>query len=213
MLVEDIIYEVYTTANAPDETEESIIALINRGLFHIASRVLLDSLETEGTVEVGVTGIASIPDSWNFHRNLFQVNSDTRELQVLNSLEQLYRVYPDFNVLSSGTPKVALKQQNEILCFPKPEHLTEFKCKFFRKPEIVLNESESIVCIPEGLQEDLLVGFCCMRIFSRIEDSMEGFKVNTKHHKASFELAIERLEDAMQTGQSRALPRRSSSWV
>ncbi len=200
----------------PSITSDTVTSLINQGIRYIASQVLLPELSSEGPVETVVGSCATtVPSAWNFERILFNAEVEgTQDIQVVQSKEELHRVYPNYETeLQSGLVEFALVTGSNLTYYPIPTEITEIFCKFYTKPTPLVSGTDEPVCIPEALQEDLLENFTLWKLYTRIEDGVEGRKVNTVYYKAEFYKALETLEDTIDEGQSRALAHRLNSWI
>jgi len=211
----DLQTDILDIIQEPAETESTVLIYINRCLKYVASQILLSMLETEGNISSESTGITDIPESWNFHRNLFDCQvEDANTIEILNSIEQLKRIYPNYDVdATSGQVEYVLVHKGQIIYYPIPDAGTTLECKFYEIPTDLENPTDEPSCIVEGLQEDIIINYCCMKIYDKKEDGIEGAKVNTTHYARLFKAAMEELEDTTDTGQSRALPRRPIGWI
>lgn len=197
-------------------TSDDIVAMINRCLKYISTQVLLKSLETVDNMDIlSSTYQVDIPESISFNRNLFDCETpDTTEVQILTSIEHLNRVYPNFRTEETvGAIEYALVHKNQLIYYPIPSEDQTVSIGFFKTMPEVTDTTELTDILPLGLDEDLIENYVAYKIYNRVEDSVDGVKVNANSYLKKFEDAMAKLEDVTETGQSRALPRRTSGWV
>lgn len=72
-----------------------------------------------------------------------------------------------------------------------PSIATDMTVFYYRKPDDLVNDNDVPVCIPEPLHQDLICSGVCSNLFDRIEDGIEGRKVNTIHHANLAIMALE----------------------
>ena len=221
--LEDLVVSVKLTLRMPSITNAEITRHVNNCYDYAASQVLLTLLESSGTVDTLIdNNSVIIPADWNYHRDLFSCEiEDNGPITILNSRESLRRIYPDFDtVSSSGQVKYVLISGASILYYPIPSSVVTLECRFYARPETLEVPIEGYSCgcelpsiIPYGLQPKILESYVCWQIWARVEDGIEGRKVNTAYWLGQFKEAMVELEDTTEVGQSRRLVNRLSSWM
>ncbi len=208
--------EIIDIIQDPGVTPTEIDALINRGILYIASNVLLADLEVSNTVDSELaSSLIPIPSEWDFHRNLISVYiEENNQIEVVHSIEHLSRVYPTYETdKQTGCVTVAALNRNNLVIYPIPDEVKELICYYHRKPETLVNDVDEPSCIPIGFQEELIINYVCYNIFRRIEDGVDGRKVNSTFYFSMFKENLIALENSIQTGQSRAVHGSRSNWV
>lgn len=221
--LEDLVASVTLTLRMPSVTSTEITLHLNNCYDYVASQVLLTSLESSGVATSVVDSISTeIPTDWLYHRNLFSCEvEDNSPITILNSKEHLRRIYPDFEtVKQSGTIDYLVVSGSSIIYYPIPSDPVELVCGYFKIPTWLEKPIEGYSCgcdelvtIPIGLQPKLLESYICWKIWQRVEDGIEGRKVNTAYYYNLFKEALVELEDTTDVGQSRRLVYRSSNWI
>lgn len=220
---EDLVSSVKLTLRMPSITSTDIMNQVNKCYDYIASQVLLTALESSGVVDTLIGSISvPIPADWLYHRNLFSCEvEDNGPITVLNSKEHLRRVYPDFETVKQPGPiEYVLISGQTIVYYPIPSSVVALVCDFYKRPETVDTPLEGYSCghdlpgiIPIGLQPKILENYVCWQIWERIEDGIEGRKVNTAYYLGQFKEALVELEDTTEVGQSRRLINRATNWI
>lgn len=221
--LEDSVTAIIQTLRMPSISSAEITSYINQCYDYISSQVLLTQLESSGVVDT-VPGSLSvpIPSTWNYHRNLFSCEvANNGPITLLNSREHLRRIYSDFDtVLQTGPIQYVVISGASILYYPVPAEAVELVCFFYQKPESLEVPISGYSCgedlpgaILLGLQPKVIESYVCWQIWARVEDGIEGRKVNTAYYLGQFKEAMVELEDSTEVGQSRKLVYRSSSWI
>jgi hypothetical protein len=168
---------------------DAVVAVYNQGIRKISGMVLLPALETITTIATGVTNSVSIP---YFHQNLRFCSSLTnnRKINIYGSPTLLLRQFP---VIDQTGPVIGVTVKNKSLMYQRIPSTSETLHIHYWKTPSEYFESDEPDCIPEHLQEDLLVNFAAWKIFTAIEDWTDGQKINALHHKKEFEAAMEEL--------------------
>jgi len=221
--LEDSVTSIIQTLRMPSVTSVEITGYINRCYDYVSSQVLLTQLESSGVVNT-LPGSLSvpIPTEWNYHRDLFSCEvTNNGPITILNSREHLRRIYPDFDTVRQvGSIQFVAISGTSIVYYPTPAEAVELVCFFYKKPEPLEAPIIGYTCgnelpevIPVGLQPKIIESYVCWQIWARVEDGIEGRKVNTAYYLEQFKEAMIELEDTTEVGQSRRLVYRDSSWI
>ncbi|MFI3122442.1 MAG: hypothetical protein QX194_00705 [Methylococcales bacterium] len=198
-------------------TDEIVDAFINEGLQRCAGLVLLPDLMSTGVVATAIDAYSvPIPTTWNFDRNLYLCSTvvDKRRLEVFSSVALLSGQYPEFNLAIDDREVLACTAtRTQFIYYPVPTAITSLQCAFYQKPTLLTVDTAEPSILPEFLHYDLLVNFACFKVFSEIEDGIDGVQVNTTKYFKLFDAAITELSVYFRTGQSRPAPSRRSDWV
>lgn len=193
----------------------AIDSYINEGIEVVAANVLLPSLEESAEITTLITAVEiDIPDSWNYDRNLYYAESLTneKELEVYSSEALFARKYQKFRAEAyEGSIEAVTEHANKIVYYPRAAET--LLCKYYKKPTLLVNDTDIPSYIPNHLQYRLLVSFAAGEIFSLIEDGVDGAQVNTQFHIMRFQKALEDLDEYFRTGRSRPEPIRGSDWI
>jgi len=198
-------------------TDEIIDRFINEGLQRCASLVLLPDLMSTGNVSTSASAYSvTTPSTWNFDRNLYMcsVVADKRKIKVFSSVILLSGQCPDFSLaVDAGDIEACTATRTQFIYYPIPTVITPLICAFYKKPTLLTMDLVEPSILPEFLHHDLLTNFACSRVFSEIEDGIDGVQVNTTKYYKLFDAAITELSIYFRTGQSRPEPQRRSDWI
>jgi len=171
--------------------------LINRAIQSIAGAVDLPELvKTDTVLTTGSSSSASLPAA--YMKGLFFVGSANQNRRIgdrigYRSYNRFLRRWPD-PALDKAGPIVDVAVKGTSLVY-QPCVADTLTLQFYRKPAALTGASDSVEAIPAHLQEGLIVNFVCREIYSRIEDGVEGKKVNTAYHAALYNQALSDLRD------------------
>jgi hypothetical protein len=197
--------------------EDAVLVHFNACAKKIAERYILPGLDTEGTV---VTAI----DSWsvaaptNFQRNLyFAAGPNGKQLSILNSRQEML-AFTGNNPAKTGSRVEAIALVGDRILYAPivPDAAQTLSIFYQRKPTVILDSTE-INLLPGFTEEqdDMMVNFACWKIYSSIEQGLEGAKVDTGYYSALFMGAFDQLRLSFREGISLPPPRTvsmNSSW-
>jgi len=193
----------------------AINSYINEGIEVVAANVLLPLLEESAEIDTLATATEiDIPSSWNYDRNLYYAESLTneKELEVYSSEALFAREYPKFRAEAREGPIEAVTEHASKLVY-YPIAAETLLCKYYKKPTLLVEGTDTPSYIPSHLQYRLLVSYVAGEIFSMIEDGVDGAQVNTQFHMSRFQKALEDLDEYFRAGRSRPEPIRGSDWI
>jgi hypothetical protein len=212
----DLIVTVRGILQDESFDEDRLITLFNTGIRRCAYLVRLPELESFGSFETDpITTSVVIPEDWDYSRSLYDASTPTKQtISVLSSMGLLRSKEPTIDTqVKIGDIEFITVRKGYIVYTPSPSELTLVTCKFFKNPVPLVEDEDFPTCLPEHLQEPLLVNFALWKCFESIEDGIEGDKVNTVYYKNEFNEAIEELSHMFEEGQSTLDPIRESSWI
>lgn len=166
-------------------THDVIVALFNRCLRRVSGRHRLEELETHEQVLTDPRA-SSIPLPANYQRDLNYCHSisHNRKIKVHGAVVQMYR---QFSQLDQYGRVIGVAVKGRELFYQRvPETAEILRIRYYRYPDRLRDRYDKPTCIPEHLVEDLLVNYACWKIYSEIEDGIEGTKVNTTYYKGEF---------------------------
>lgn len=213
--LEELRNFVLKTVQDPSVTVDTVDVLLNEGLNYVAEEVLLPALEKTGTVlsEAGFT--VDLPA--DFGRELYAcvVAGQQDPPQVLSSMGLLRERVPDldWDADPGGDVQYATTRGLELFYYPAPDIGTTMTLSYYRKPTLMVQDTDTPEGIPEGMQRKLLCSYALVELYDDIEDGLEGPKTNTTRHENKLEAALFKLKEQIKKGQSRATPHRRSGWV
>jgi hypothetical protein len=188
-----IIDEIKAIVRDPSFTGADILALMNRGLFEIAGRVRLPGLETSAELRTAA-GRAFVSLPADYHRDLFAVNvaAERRRARIEPDVAALLRRFPGLD--RTGSVLAVAVRGRSLYYQPVPGAQTTLTAHYYRTPDPLEAGADRISCLPPHLTAELLVGYVCREIFERIEEGLDGKKVQTTAYGERFERAVAELE-------------------
>lgn len=171
-----------------------ILRYFNQGLRYISGKILLDDLETFTDVATD-PGVNNIPLPADFQRDLRYCHSIThnRQIRVKASVLQMYRQFSELD--QSGNVIMVATKGGRLYYQRVPSTAETLRINYWSYPERLTSRWQKPTCLPAHLVEDLLVNYACWKIFEKIEDGIEGQKVNTLYYKGLFDKAMEDLQE------------------
>jgi len=195
MRFSDLIDEVVDIVQDPKLGETRIKHLLNEGYEHslFATSDPLPDLEKQATVTTVLdTAFTTLPSDYLRDLNwVYDATTDCR-ITLLGSLQLLKIKYP--GLAKTGNIEHAAASLNKLYYQGIPSVKRELSINYFRKPTLLHNDRDEPDMLPSHLHRRLLVNYACKALFSRIEDGMDGKKVNTAFHDLEYKLAFSELE-------------------
>lgn len=188
-----IMDEVAAIVRDPSFTGTDILALMNRGLFEIAGRVRLPGLETSAELRTAA-GRADVSLPADYHRDVFaaHVAAERRRVRIEPDLAALERRFPGLD--RTGSVLAVAVRGRSLHYQPVPAAQATLTVRYYRTPEPLEAGADRIFCLPPHLTAELLIGYVCREIFGRIEEGLDGKKVQTTAYGERFERAMAELE-------------------
>lgn len=183
-LIEDVADIVQDTSQTSDD--DKIIRLFNDAMYKLANNIFIPDLRTVGQISTIITpvntNVVALPT--NFHKNLTTCYNVTKKthVQVYNSRFLIDRRLRDLNKAGSV---IAVSKDGSNLYYQKiPTTVEVLQISYYKKPEDVSITDPTY--LPDNIFSNLLINYACWRLYSKIEDGIEGEKVNTIYHKSEF---------------------------
>jgi len=210
---EQLIAEVADIIQDSSYDNETILSYLNRGQVAVASTLLLPGLaDGHGTVTTAVDEYnVALPA--DFHRELFHVQVD--DLPV--------KVYRNMGLLVSEMEKITTQAGRLVAMCPNAGNLLYQKVPsvtknvelfYYRLPTDMSDEDDN--SRPDGLSmqagvalehfDFALVHYAAALIFDRIEDGIEGQKVNTLSHRDQYAMRLLEMALHVREGRPHAPP-------
>lgn len=206
-LIDDIIDTVQQEETYP---RTRVLGYLNQALLAIAGRVLLPGLaDGAGTVTTVIdSNVAPLPA--DFHRELHQATADGTPVQI--SANAGIMLADDFNFdLTAGQVLGVTVMAGNLAYQYVPAVPVDIALRYYRKPTLLADSDTSVpdgLAGSHGMEDDIdlaLISHVCARIFSKVEQGLEGAKIDTTYHTGQYEAAIARLT----SGVDRARPRKA----
>lgn len=186
--------------------EDSVLLLLNKCVKMISRKLVLPSLDTEGTVTAVSTG-SSVAMPVNFQRNLYHCSDGTPRnvIEVCNSKDQLSRYY-DHRLSDTGTQVKGVAAVRPLLYYaPRPAASTVLTLRYQRVPSTITTSTEIDTILPDGFS-DLFEHYALWKLYEKIEQGQEGQKVDTNHYMSLFLGMFDELALSLKEGVSLPAP-------
>ncbi|MBU4317089.1 MAG: hypothetical protein KKF30_07425 [Proteobacteria bacterium] len=187
--IKEISAEVLGIIQDNSYNDTDILRLCNNALTEISGIILLPELQAEDTVDT-VAGVNHTALPSDFQRNLFYCYSEANNRRV--------RVYSDFRKILSMVGVidqpgyafgVAVRGGN--LYYQRvPGTAETLQIHYYRNPTALISIDDSPSCLPVHLARPLLVNYCCLELFSLLEDGMDGKAPNTERYTSRFGVSM-----------------------
>ena len=164
--------------------------------------ILLPALDTEATV-TAVASASSINLPVNYQRNLYSCQrvSDGKFVSVANSRKSIIDKYGGVYPTYPG-PVVSVAAVKPTLIYaPKPVADEDLTIRYYRIPSAITLLTDLLSLIPDGFDE-LPFHYLCWKAFERIEQGLEGAKVDTNYHMSIYLGMQDQLELHLREGVS-----------
>jgi len=201
MNLESLVAAISDIIQDTQYTEETIISMINEAVFKVASGDILpgkyqlspplpDLYTSVDVMTVEGIGHLSLPE--DFNRNLFLVvNRNGGPVKIEDSFKKFLARSTDRS--AGGVFRCAVNgKQLHYQSIPSTSRPLEIH--YYCAPNILEYEDDEPLCIPSVLHRKLIVGYVCREIFNRIEDGIEGQKINTNYYATEYGTGLLDLE-------------------
>jgi len=180
--VEDVIQDT-------EYTETVITSLINEAVLKIAtgdiiagkyqlSPPLPELYKSDDVLTVLSTGYLSLPADYN--RNVFMVvDSDNEPVFIEESFKKF--MIAAAGEYEGGVVKCAING-SKLYYMDTPAAAATLTLHYYTAPDTLTAAGDIPSSIPIVLHRKLIVGYVCREIFNKIEDGIEGKKVNTVYY-------------------------------
>ena len=186
--------------------EDAVIKQLNDCVAMLSRRLILPSLDAEATV-VTVTNAHSVALPSTFQRNLYHCHdgSSSNTIEVCSSKTKLSMEY-DHSMNKTGTYVNGVSAVRPLLYYtPRPTVATTLTLRFQRIPDVIIPASEIDTILPDGFS-DIFENYAAWKIFSKIEQGIEGAKVDTGYYMNLFLGLFDELKTALTEGVSMPSP-------
>ncbi len=184
-------------------TQDRTLPLLNQAQRAISQAINFPHLITK----YSITTIPNEPEVTlpeNFQKNLFQAYVDSRELDVLNSRDDLFSEYGAFNKIGIGS-MYAVAVEGRNLCYALiPTSAMEVEIWYYKYPEDMQDSPGSYPdLITNSVDiDDALMFWVKWKYFQQIEQGIEGQKTDTAYNLNEYRAALGRIKLSVREGVS-----------
>lgn len=139
------------------------------------------------------TSLAYVDMPATYHRGLqLAVSASGTEIDIAHSFIAFTETYPALS--RTGRISEVVEQGGKLYYQGIPSTEEEINLHFYRKPVIMVSDSDEPDGIPEHLQMSLLTNFAAWKAYEFLEQGIEGEMPNTMKYKSLFSEALKTLE-------------------
>lgn len=197
--VHDLITDIDCELNTSGTDRKYLLRRLDRALLAIAGTAdlyLPELLEHSITI-LSVAGKHSCSLPSNFHKKITSVLVEGSAVRVYSSVSELEQVFGGLRPDRTGAIRGVAAQGGKLYYQSVPVERAELSIGYYRKPSALTDSSS---CFPEGVSgcnelDECLISHVLWKEYRRIEDGMEGQKVNTGYHKMEFYENLDMLRD------------------
>lgn len=212
MNAEQLIDEIVDIILDTSFTREWILDRLNRAMKAVAGKVLLPGLSDGYSSVDTVLGenITPLPD--DYHRNIYL--ADVVGVGPVKICQNI-GIMRDFGYnldLTSGSIECVAPNALSLFYQRVPSTVKTINLRYYRKPVDMEDKDSSfpdaVMANPE-IEEDMdkaLTAHVCGKIFARLEQGLEGNKVDTSYYENQFKEAIADIDDVVAKARPRMKP-------
>lgn len=212
---EELIDDIIDTVQQEETYDrDRVLAYLNQALLAIAGRVLLPGLADGADTVTTELGVNVAPLPIDFHREIYHVVVDGSPVQIYAHAGIM--LADGFNLdLTPGQVLGVAVVAGKLAYQYVPAVPVDIALRYYRKPAPLADSGTSFpdgLAGSHGMEADLdlaLTSHVCAKIFAKVEQGLEGAKIDTTYHTNQYEVAIAR----MKSGVDRARPRKAPSKV
>lgn len=212
MNANELINQVIEIIDNPDyDVGADILKYTNRSQRRIADILLLPDLRDGSATVSTAVGAMEVSLPATFHKNLFQARFAGADIAIYKDVVSMSMARGGLSLDVGDVEAVALKK-GKLVYQMVPAAITAIEIYFYRLPVAMTAADTSY---PDGAygNDDFdwaIIHDSCAKIFNRIEEGMEGAKVNTDKHETLFAERMAALDEYAEM-QGKIYPNRPSS--
>ena len=194
----EIAEQVLDTVQDTSFDEDTVLAKLNECAGALSRKFVLPSLDAEADV-ITVTSAATISLPVTYQRNLYHCRDAAgRPIDVANSKSQLFI---DHEPGKPGVKVRAVAAVGRLLVYvPTPAVAETLTINFQRRPTAITAGAQ-IDLLPDGF-DDIFVNYALWKLYEKLEQGMDGAKVDTNHYMGIYFGLRDELAIALKEGVS-----------
>jgi hypothetical protein len=176
-----------------DIDEERVKLALNEAYKGIVEETEIPSLKKIAPVQT-VVGQAWLNMPGGFSGKLRYVGDSAGKIQILdNGVEEMIEIYP--GLVTTGNVRCVALQGNLLYYQGIPDVATDLIVLYYEDVNELEAGDDTPDYLPVYLHRELLVSKAAAIEYTRIEDGMEGIKVNTVKYTTAYEEAKQKLQE------------------
>jgi len=186
MNADELIEQVIDIVNMPPyDSADAVLPFINGANRRIADALLLPDLKDGFAAVLTTVGGMEIDLPLEYHKNLFMARVAGADVDIFTDVVSMSRIRGGISLDTGDVSAVATKR-GAMIYQAVPLAATTIELYFYRLPVAMVEGG-----YPDGANGNddfdwAIIHGACEKIFARIEDGMEGSKVNTAYHHEMF---------------------------
>ncbi|MFV0437499.1 MAG: hypothetical protein ACK5PS_08935 [Desulfopila sp.] len=207
----ELVDEVLDIVSDPSITRDKALGMLNRGMSYVAGQVLLPGLATGvGRVTTSI-GQNSSPLPADYQREIFWARVAGEPVAIYANLGVM--LADGFSLeLQAGRVLAIVPNGGDLIYQLTPTEPTDIDIRYYRLPIPMQDKRSSM---PDGLgnspgmidaYDQTLIHYGCWRLYERIEQGLEGGKVDSQYHEGQCRAELIKLEAAVRKERPRQPP-------
>jgi hypothetical protein len=190
MNVAEMVSEIDDAVQDSSYDSDAILAKLNQARLEIANKFCCAELMDEDTITfTSADGYAELPS--DYHHDVFWAWNNTADAKVVFYVNRpMIRHLHRAHLTSTGDVRDLCLQGSRIYGYPLVESDQTLAVNFYKQPAAFTADGDGPDWIPEHLHEPVLVNWCVVEFFKRIEDGEDGTKANTQFYNAELQVGL-----------------------
>ena len=196
MNLSEIVDEVKLIVN-DSSYDDSIIGYINQAIVQASGEVNLPDLKRVGVAttvnDLMYTSLAGLPNGFNGRLSKLLDQSIVRyaSLEVMLTAIQAQQR----ELTENGAVEMVALEGKTLWYFPIPKPIQNITCVLFSDPPALVGPEDEPVFLPSTCHRNICIYGAAMMHYTKIEDGIEGDKVNTLHYATLYATGIQQLRE------------------
>ena len=187
--VDEVISDIIGIVKDPKFGPAEVLKFLNRCNVMVARKAHFSDLLQDDPIEPDKDAfVKALPA--DYHYGLYDCWSNTHNIQIkVYDSEGL--INRQLDRLDNNCPVIGVAEKGSTLYYQRqPSSAETLRLFYFKKPTDLTIGGVMPVYVPDDFHYTLYSYYCAWRIYERIEDGIEGDKVNTKYYKNEFYEAL-----------------------
>lgn len=189
-----LVTEVLKIVDSAGFAAADALKYLNRAQLAVANRLLLPDLADGYDTVTTSTSAYSVALPSDYHKGLFLAQVDDEQVNTFKDILSLSKVYGKLTTTAGSIVAVAINAGN-LVYQEVPATAADIELFYYRKPVDMTNVDTSF---PDGLQDvdaydDALIYYACWKMYTQVEQGLEGAKIDTKYNEDRWEQMVDRV--------------------